>query len=97
LLIQRLRSLNIDEKKEVQVALDGHEVSLRMAFERIINLPDNLVVTNFNPGAWGEWYLKTVKRLSDMGYGFPLPAPSQGYKDPTAGEKGAIPEAKSSG
>ena len=75
LLIERLKSGGVDEETEVQIAFGGHEIAQRKAFESVINLSYNVVVTNFDPGAWGERYLQTVKRLADKGYGYPRPAP----------------------
>jgi hypothetical protein len=75
ILVERLKSGGIDEEMEVQVSFGGHEIAQRKAFESIINLPYNVVVTNFDPGEWGERYLQTVKRLADKGYGYPRPAP----------------------
>lgn len=75
ILIERLKSGGISEETEVQVSFGGHELSQRKAFESIINLAYNVVVTNFDPGEWGERYLQTVKRLADKGYGYPRPAP----------------------
>ena len=75
ILIERLRSGGISEETEVQVSFGGHELAQRKAFESIINLSYNVVVTNFDPGEWGERYLQIVKRLADKGYGYPRPAP----------------------
>lgn len=75
LLIERLKSGGVGEETEVQVAFGGHEIAQRKAFESVINLSYNVVVTNFDPGAWGERYLQIVKRLADKGYGYPRPAP----------------------
>ncbi len=75
LLIERLKSGGITEETEVQVAFGGHEIASRKAFESIINLSYNVVVTNFDPGLWGERYLQTVKRLADKGFGYPPGAP----------------------
>lgn len=75
ILIERLKSGGIDEETEVQVAFGGHEIAQRKAFESIINLPYNVVVTNFDPAEWGERYLQIVKRLADKGFGYPRAAP----------------------
>lgn len=75
ILIERLKSGGIAEETEVQVSFGGHEIAQRKAFESIINLSYNVVVTNFDPGDWGERYLQTVKRLADKGYGYPRAAP----------------------
>lgn len=80
LLIQRLKSRGGDSEAEVQVAFGGHELAQRKAFEVIINLGYNVVVTNFDPGAWGEEYLNNVKRIADLGYGYPSESPRDPYK-----------------
>ena len=80
LLIERMKSGGISSETEVQVAFGGHELAQRKAFESIINLNYNVVVTNFDPGAWGERYLQTVKRLADKGYGYPSESPRTSYR-----------------
>ncbi len=80
LLIERLKSGGVSPETEVQVAFGGHELAQRKAFESIINLNYNVVVTNFDPGTWGERYLQTVKRLADKGFGYPTEAPRDGYR-----------------
>lgn len=82
ILVARLRDGGIDEATEVQVAFGGHEFAQRKAFESIINLKYNVIVTNFDPGEWGEKYLQNVKRISDQGYGYPAEAPRDTYRDP---------------
>ncbi|MBA2653336.1 MAG: virulence factor [Tatlockia sp.] len=84
ILVERLKSGGISEETEVQVSFGGHEIAQRKAFESIINLPYNVVVTNFDPGDWGEQYLQTVKRLGERGYGYPRTAPRYNPL-PTAG------------
>lgn len=79
LLIERLKTGGISQETEVQVAFAGHELAQRKAFESIINLEFNVVVTNFEPGKWGERYLETVKRMADK-YGYPKEAPRDTYK-----------------
>lgn len=69
----------IDAETEVQVAFGGHQLCQRKAFESIINLNYNVVVTNFDPGTWGEQYLQNVKRIADKGYGYPPESPRQPY------------------
>lgn len=84
LLIERLKERGgVDESTEVQVALGGHEFAQRKGFESIINLKYNVVVTNFDPGDWGERYLQNVKRISDQGYGYPPEAPRDSYRQPS--------------
>lgn len=81
ILVERLKSGGIDSETEVQVAFGGHQLAQRKAFESVINLSNyNIVVTNFDPGLWGERYLQTVKRVADKGYGYPSEAPRNNYK-----------------
>jgi hypothetical protein len=80
LLIDRLKSGGIGTDTEVRVAFSGFSLAQRKAFESIINLSYNVVVTNFEPGDWGEHYLQTIKRLADKGYGYPPEAPRDIYK-----------------
>jgi hypothetical protein len=79
LLIARLKSGGVSTETEVQVAFGGHELAQRKAFESVINLNYNVVVTNFDPGEWGERYLDNVKRMSEK-YGYPPEAPRTNYK-----------------
>ncbi|CAM2816563.1 virulence protein LvgA [Legionella steigerwaltii] len=81
ILVERLKEGGIDKETEVQVSFGGHLLPQRKAFESIINLPYNVVVTNFDPGAWGERYLQIVKQNADK-YGYPLEAPRDTYKHP---------------
>lgn len=81
LLVERLKSGGIDTETEVQVAFGGHLLPQRKAFESIINLSYNVVVTNFDPGAWGERYLQIVKQNADK-YGYPPEAPRSTFKQP---------------
>lgn len=53
---------------EIQLAFDGHELSQRMAFKDCIMRPEHLVITNFEPGAWGELQLRTMEELARKGY-----------------------------
>lgn len=80
LFVERLKSGGIDEQVEVQVAFGGHEKAQRKAFETVINLPYNVVVTNFDPADWGERYLETVRRVAESGKGYPEEAPRDRYK-----------------
>lgn len=82
LLIERLKELGIDKETEVEVAFDGHELAQRKCFDSIINLSYNVVVTNFDPGTWGERYLAATKRLADLGYGYPPESPRDIYRRP---------------
>jgi len=90
LLVERLKREGITEDSEVQIAFGGHEFAQRKAFESIINLKYNVVVTNFDPGQWGERYLQNVKRISEQGYGYPTEAPRDTYRNPTMINSGMI-------
>jgi hypothetical protein len=92
LLIEKLKSGGIDESVAVHIEFDGHELAQRKAFESVINLAYNVVVTNFDPGAWGDKYLAIVKRLGEKGYGYPLKSPRvevyhRSYSASTAAKK----------
>lgn len=80
LLIKRLKDGGVDETTEVQVAIEGHTSAKRKAFEIIINLDYNVIIPNFDPGEWGERYLKIVKILSEKGYGYPPKSPRDSYR-----------------
>jgi hypothetical protein len=77
IMIERLQKEGIDQKTEVHVAFGGHEIAKRKAFESIINLDYNVVVTNFDPGEWGEKYLRIVK---ERGEPWPSKAPRNTYQ-----------------
>jgi hypothetical protein len=83
-LVQRIKDEGIGEETEVQVAFGGHEFAQRKAFESIINLKYNVVVTNFDPSEWGERYLENVKRISKQGYGYPTETPRDMYRHTTS-------------
>lgn len=80
ILIDRLKAGGVDTETEVQIAFGGHQLGQRKGFESIINLNYNVVVTNFDPGPWGEIYLQSVKRIADKGFGYPSETPRQPYK-----------------
>ncbi len=80
ILVERLKEGGVDPETGVQVMFEGHLLSQRKAFESIINLRENVLVTNFDPGIWGEQYLEIVKRMADRGYGYPPEAPRTLYK-----------------
>lgn len=82
ILTDRMKSGGISTEQEIQVAFGGHELAQRKAFESIINLNYNVVVTNFDPGYWGENYLQVVKRMAEKGLGFPPEAPRENYRQP---------------
>lgn len=82
LLKERLQSGGFDDGSEVQVFFDGFELAKRKAFEVIINFPQNLnvIVTNYDPGPWGEPFLRNITNLADKGYGYPTEAPRESYR-----------------
>lgn len=65
---------------EARIVFAGHELGQRKAFESVINLRENVVVTNFDPGAWGQRHLQNIKRISDAGYGLPPQAPRSSWR-----------------
>lgn len=79
IFVERLKSGGIDPDLEILVAFGGHVLAQRKAFESVINLNYNVVVTNFDPGLWGDRYLHIVKQNADK-YGYPQEAPRQIYK-----------------
>lgn len=81
ILIERLKQDGVSTETEIQIAFDGHQLAQRKAFESVINLSYNVVVTNFDPGVWGERYLATIKRLAEKGYGYPSEAPRDSYRN----------------
>jgi hypothetical protein len=81
-LVERLKTGGIDDETEVRVAFYGHELGQRKAFESILNLQENVVVTNFDAGDWGERFMNTVLTLVERGYGAPHTSPRKKYPGP---------------
>lgn len=82
ILIERIKEIEgITEETEVKIAFEGHEQGKRKAFESVINLAYNVVVINFDPGAWGERYLQVVKNLAEKEYGYPSKTPRTIYRE----------------
>lgn len=79
LLVERLRTGGISAETEVRVAFYGHELGQRKAFESILNLEENVVVVNFEPGEWGDRFMKSVLELVERGYGAPHSSPRTKY------------------
>lgn len=75
LLVERLKTGGIDKETEVRVAFFGFELGQRKAFESILNLEENVVVTNYDPGEWGDRYMKNILELAERGYGLPPSSP----------------------
>ena len=88
ILVERLKSGGIDPSTEVQIAFDGHELAQRKGFESVINLNYNVVITNLDPGLWGERYLQIARRLADKGFGYPPESPRDNYRQSHAGGPG---------
>lgn len=82
LMVERIKAEGVTAETEVQVAFAGHELAQRKAFESIINLNYNVVVTNFDPGSWGERYLQMVQDIAKRGYGYPPESPRDVYSKP---------------
>lgn len=81
ILVERLKDVGITTEDEVQVSFGGHLLPQRKAFESIINLAYNVVVTNFDPGEWGERYLQIVKQNAEK-YGYPPESPRDTFRQP---------------
>ena len=71
---------------EISVELWGYELCLSKAFEVIINLPDNWIITNYEPGDWGNRYLDILQKLAEKGYPYPPPAPRDYYRHSITGD-----------
>ena len=54
--------------REIRVSFGGFELLQRKAFRACIELPDQVSVTNFDPGEWGERQLRCFNELLDKGY-----------------------------
>ena len=87
ILVERLKTGGIDKEQEVRVAFYGHELGQRKAFESILNLEENVVVTNFDAGDWGERFMNTVLTLVEQGYGPPHHSPRKSYLGPNSNKK----------
>lgn len=75
LLIKRVKEVDDQSGTEtggdemaIRVAFDGHEIAQRMAFKQCVMHEMNILVTNFDPGEWGERQLRTMEHLADRGY-----------------------------
>lgn len=80
LFVERLKSGGVDPSMEVQVAFDGFVLAQRKAFESVINLNYNVVITNFDPGEWGNRFINNIKLLADKGYGYPGESPRTSFR-----------------
>lgn len=77
LMIERAKSVEEEEEGgageegaeiEIRIAFAGHEIGQRKAFKISVTSNENIVVTNFDPGEWGERQLRTMEHLADRGY-----------------------------
>lgn len=78
LLMERLRESEgglEGTELNAEVNIEGYFTAKRKAFESIINLKENVVVNNFDPEIWGDFYLQWVNILSTKGWGAPPTAP----------------------
>ncbi|MDP3560375.1 MAG: hypothetical protein Q8R79_08535, partial [Legionellaceae bacterium] len=80
LLDEKLSALGLPADAEIRVSLAGTESALRKIFESIINLRGNIVITNYDPGAWGDNYLRVVEKMVQENLGYPPEAPRQPYR-----------------
>jgi len=76
---EKIHSANASSD-ELFFYIDGHVFCLRKAFEVIINLTDNWLIMNFDPGEWGNNYLATLQRLRKKDFSYPPPAPRDVYR-----------------
>ncbi|MCC5791250.1 MAG: virulence factor [Legionellaceae bacterium] len=79
LLHERLRSGGIGSEDEVQIAIHGYQSAIRYAFASVINMQENILILNFDPGNWGEQYLEVIKRMA-QNYGFPAASPRDMFR-----------------
>lgn len=56
------------EEPEIRLAFAGHEIGQRKAFKECIMSQENIVVTNFEPGEWGEQQLRNMEYLAERGF-----------------------------
>lgn len=54
--------------EEIQIAFNGFEILQRKAFRVSIESEHNVLVTNFDPGEWGERQLRCFNELVNKGY-----------------------------
>lgn len=87
ILVERMSSGGVDKDVEVRVAFYGHELGQRKAFESILNLEQNVVVTNFDGGEWADRLMNMVLNLADRGYGLPSSSPRKSYVGPNTSPK----------
>lgn len=75
ILLEKLKNEGIAAEEEVRVAFSGFELGCRKAFESVLNLEENVLVVNYDPGKWGDLYMKNVLAMVERGYGMPKSSP----------------------
>jgi hypothetical protein len=75
-----LNSTGQSSNDEVRVFIDGQILCKRKMFEVIINLTENWVVINFEPGQWGNNYLDGLQKLYKKGFPYPPAAPRTSFQ-----------------
>ena len=68
LAIARAKQGSSDPVPEIRVAFLGLDIAQRKAYKLCMDAVENVLVTNFEPGEWGERFLKSTKELLDRGY-----------------------------
>lgn len=75
LLVKRVKEVDPEagtdaagDEMAIRVAFDGHEIAQRMAFKQCVMHDMNILVTNFDPGEWGERQLRTMEHLAEKGF-----------------------------
>lgn len=71
ILLDKLKQGGVGVEDEVRVAFRGFDLGCRKAFESILNLEENVLVVNYDPGAWGDLYMKNILEMVERGYGMP--------------------------
>jgi hypothetical protein len=71
LLLDKLKEGGVGTEDEVRVAFRGFDLGCRKAFEAILNLEENVLVVNYDPGRWGDLYMKNILEMVERGYGMP--------------------------
>ena len=79
LMIERVKEVDQEvgqgeagDEMAIRVAFDGHEIAQRMAFKQCVMHDMNILVTNFDPGEWGERQLRTIWIISPTKVIYPV-------------------------
>lgn len=84
ILVKRIDEGGFSKETEIRVAFYGHELGQRKAFESVLNLEHNVVVTNFDGGEWADRLMNMVLTLADRGFGLPPSSPRKSYLGPNS-------------